>query len=128
MQLDEANGLESLTAIAIKRQIMQNMPELNTASLKAFIALIPASMLLFGSAVLFLKGKTVSSVLQLLGAACLLVVVLCHLCEAFQLLPSMHFGREHSVGHYLDFWSAVLGLSLFPIGYLLNALTNRRAP
>jgi hypothetical protein len=28
----------------------------------------------------------------------------------------MHFGREHSVGHYLDFWSAVLRFSLFPIG------------
>jgi hypothetical protein len=99
----------------------------NTASLKAFIALIPASMLLFGSAVLFLKGKTVSSVLQLLGAACLLVVVLCHLCEAFQLLPSMHFGREHSVGHYLDFWSAAVGLTLFPLGFLFHALARGNA-
>lgn len=29
---------------------------------------------------------------------------------------------EHSVGHYLDLWGAVLGLTLFPIGYLLHAL------
>src|SRR5260370_15203820 len=41
--------------------------------------------------------------------------------------PWMHFGREHTVGHYLDFWSAVLGLSLFPLGYLLHALTKRRS-
>ena len=34
----------------------------------------------------------------------------------------MDWGQEHSIGHYLDFWSAVLGLSLFPIGYLLHAL------
>jgi hypothetical protein len=34
----------------------------------------------------------------------------------------MHWGDTHSVGHYLDFASAVLGLTLFPIGYLLHAL------
>jgi hypothetical protein len=27
----------------------------------------------------------------------------------------------------LDFWSALLGLTLFPIGYLLHAVTKRRA-
>src|SRR6266705_3327606 len=35
--------------------------------------------------------------------------------------------RNHSVGHYLDLGSAVLGLTLFPIGYLLHALTKRHA-
>jgi hypothetical protein len=40
------------------------------------------------------------------------------------LLPSMQFGRGHSIGHYLDSWSAVLGLSLFPVGYLLHSLTT----
>jgi hypothetical protein len=92
---------------------------------KALIALIPVGVLFVGSVVLFFKKKTISTFLQLLGAACLVVVVVTHVCEAFYLFPSMHFGREHSVGHYLDFWSAVLGLSLFPVGYLLHALTNR---
>jgi len=92
---------------------------------KALIALLPAGVLFVGSVVLFFKTKTISTFLQLLGAACLLMVVLTHVCEAFHLFPSMHFGREHSVGHYLDVWSAVLGFSLFPIGYLLHALTNR---
>jgi hypothetical protein len=98
---------------------------MNAALLKALIALVPAIMLFSGSLVLFFKRKNVSALVQLVGAACLLVVVLTHVCEAFHLFPSMHFGREHSVGHYLDVWSAVLGLSLFPIGYLLDALTNR---
>jgi hypothetical protein len=34
----------------------------------------------------------------------------------------MHWGREHSVGHYLDLTSAVLGLTLFPLGYLFYAI------
>jgi hypothetical protein len=94
--------------------------------LKALIALVPASLLLFGSLVLFSREKTVSSLLQLFGAACFVVVALSHVCEAFHLLPSMHWGQPHSVGHYLDFWSAVLGLSLFPVGYLLHSVTKRR--
>src|SRR5437016_14275757 len=43
------------------------------------------------------------------------------------LLPWMQWGSNHSVGHYLDLGSAVLGLTLFPIGYLLHALTKRHA-
>jgi hypothetical protein len=97
----------------------------DTGSLKAFIAFIPASMLLFGSAVLFFREKTISCFLQLLGAVCLVVIVLCHLCEAFHLFPSMHFGREHSVGHYLDFWSAAVGLTLLPLGFLVQAFARR---
>jgi hypothetical protein len=83
---------------------------------------IPACILFSGSIVLFLRGKTLSSFLQLLGAGCLMMVVLTHVSEAFQLFPWMHWGLEHSVGHYLDFWSAVLGLTLFPVGYLFHAL------
>jgi len=90
----------------------------------ALIALIPASLLFSGSLVLFIRERSVASVLQLLGAACLLVVVLSHLCEAFHLFPSMHWGREHSVGHYLDFWSAAVGVTLFPIGFLFHALSR----
>jgi hypothetical protein len=95
---------------------------MNITLLKPLIALAPASALLFGSAVLFYKSKTVSSLLQLVGAGCIVVVVLAHVSEALHLFPSMDWGQEHSIGHYLDFWSAVLGLSLFPIGYLLHAL------
>jgi succinate dehydrogenase/fumarate reductase cytochrome b subunit len=94
--------------------------------MKALVALAPVCMLFSGSAVMFFREKTASSFLQLLGAGCLVVVVLTHVCEAFRLFPRMHWGDEQSVGHYLDLGTAVLGLTLFPIGYLLHALTKRR--
>ena len=100
---------------------------MNVTLLKALVALVPACMLFSGSMVLSLRGKTVSSFLQLLGAGCLVLVVLTHVAEALHLFPWMHWGSEHSVGHYIDLWSAVLGLTLFPIGYLFHALTTRRA-
>ncbi len=84
-------------------------------------------MLLSGSVVLFLREKTVSSLLQLLGAGCLVVVVLTHVSEALHLFPWMHWGLEDSVGHYLDLWSAIFGLTLFPVGYLFHALAKRAA-
>jgi len=97
---------------------------MNVILLKALVASVPACMLLFGAVAWFFRGKTVYSFLQLFGAGCLVLVVLAHVSEALQLFPWMHWGFEHSVGHYLDFWSAVLGLTLFPIGYLLHALTK----
>jgi len=87
----------------------------------------PAYLLFSGAVVLFFRGKTVSSFLQLLGAGCLMVVVLAHVSEALRLFPWMQWGLSQSVGHYVDFWSAVLGLGLFPIGYFTHALTIRRA-
>jgi hypothetical protein len=98
---------------------------MNVTLLKALVALLPTGILFSGSVIFFLRGKTVGSFLQLLGAGCVVLVVLTHISEALHLFPWMHWGLEHSVGHYLDFWSAVLGLTLFPIGYLLHALTKR---
>ena len=100
---------------------------MNVTLLKALVALVPAGILFVGSVLLLLRRRTLGSFLQLLGAGCLVVVVLTHLCEAIHLFPWMQWGEEHSVGHYLDLWSAVLGLTLFPIGYLLHALTKRHA-
>lgn len=88
---------------------------------------VPVALLLVGSAVLFVRGRTVSSLLQLLGAGGMMVVVLAHVAEAFHLLPMMNWGLEHSPGHYLDLASAVAGATLFPAGYLLQALASRRA-
>jgi hypothetical protein len=100
---------------------------MNVTLLKALVALVPAGILFVGSVVLFLRERTLGFFLQLLGAGCLVIVVLTHLCEALHLFPWMEWGQEHSVGHYLDLWCAVLGLTLFPIGYLLHALTKRHA-
>ena len=98
---------------------------MNVALLKALIALLPASMLFSGSAVLFIRTKAVSAFLQLLGSIGLAVVVLTHVCEALNVFPRMDWGLEDSFGHYLDFGSAVLGLTVFPVGYFLYALTRR---
>jgi hypothetical protein len=89
------------------------------------LVFIPACMLLAGSIALYVRNKTPSTLLQLLGAGCLVIVVLTHVCEALGLFPWMHWGIKDSVGHYLDFWSAILGVTLFPLGYLLHALPNR---
>ncbi len=100
---------------------------MNVALFKALVGLVPVFMLFSGAVVWFCRGKTAYSFLQLLGAACLVMVVLTHVCEALHLLPWMHWGLEHSIGHYLDLWSALLGLTLFPIGYLFHALGKQHA-
>ena len=97
---------------------------MDTALLKTLVALVAVCMLVSGSAVMFFRGKTAPLFLQLFGAGCLLVVVATHIFEALHLLPWMRWGDEHSVGHYLDLGSALLGLTLFPLGYLLHAVTK----
>jgi succinate dehydrogenase/fumarate reductase cytochrome b subunit len=99
---------------------------MNVTLLKALVALAPACMLFSGSAILFSRRKAVESFLQLLGAGCLVLVVLTHVFEALHLFPWMDWGLEDSFGHYVDFGSAVLGLTLFPIGYLGDAVRRRR--
>jgi hypothetical protein len=100
---------------------------MNVTLLKALLALVPMGMLLAGSAILFFNQKTVWPLMQLLGAGCLVVVTLTHVSEALGWFPWMHWGVENSVGHYLDLSSAVIGLTVFPIGYLLYALAKQRA-
>jgi uncharacterized protein (DUF983 family) len=95
---------------------------MNVILYRSLIASVPVCILLCGAAVWFFRKKTLPSFLQLFGAGSLLIVVLVHVFEALHLLPWMHWGLETSFGHYLDLSSVVLGLTLFPIGYLLQAL------
>jgi hypothetical protein len=67
------------------------------ALLKALIALLPMCVLLSGSVVRFLRRKTVASFLPLLGAGCLVVVVLTHVAEALHWVPSMHWGDKQAL-------------------------------
>ena len=94
--------------------------------LKALIAFVPVCLLFAWSLVSFVHGKAVGSLLQFLGAGCLVVVVLTHISEALDLLPVMHWGSPQSMGHALDLWSAVLGLTLCPLGYLWTRLTRKQ--
>lgn len=94
--------------------------------LRALVALVPTGMLLIGAVLVFRSVRTARSFVQLFGAACLVTVVLTHAFEALRLFPWMQWGRPDSPGHYLDLSSAVLGVALFPVGYLLDALARRR--
>jgi succinate dehydrogenase/fumarate reductase cytochrome b subunit len=99
---------------------------MNPTLLRALVTFVPVLMLVSGSSIFFSQRKTLPSLLQLLGAGCLLVVVLTHLCEGLHLIPSMYWGQPRSLGHYLDLSGAVLGLTLFPVGYLLGAVVKRQ--
>lgn len=99
---------------------------MHIALLKSLVALVPALMLLFGSLLLHAKARTLPSFAQVAGAACLLLVVLTHLCEALSLLPAMRWGADDSIGHYLDISAAVLGVILFTAGYLAHAFARNR--
>ena len=97
---------------------------MNPTFAKAIAALVPTGMLLVGSTLQLSRRKSTAAVLQLIGTACLMVVVIAHLCEALGWFPWMHWGLEHSVGHYVDLVAAIGGFVLFPIGYLFGALTR----
>jgi len=84
--------------------------------LKALVVFVPVCMLLAWSLVSFVRTKTVWCCVQMLGGGCLSMVVLTHILEAIQLFPAMQWGTPNSVGHYLDLSSAILGLTLFPLG------------
>ena len=73
------------------------------------------------------RGKhrvTIWRFLQLLGAVCLIIVVLSHIEEAFQILPAIGWGLPNSAGHYLDLASAILGCTLLLLGFIGSALTR----
>ena len=62
---------------------------MNPTLLKAAIAFLPVSAWLAYSVVIFLRGKSLPTGLQLLGAGCLLLVVLTHVAEALRLFPTV---------------------------------------
>ena len=99
---------------------------MNGTLLRSLVALVPTSALLAASVIVYTRARSTGSLLQLVGAGCLVIVVLTHVFEALDLLPWMQWGRPHSVGHYVDMWSAVLGLTLVPAGYVLRRIRSRR--
>lgn len=54
---------------------------------RALGALVPASLLFSDSMILFFRGKSTWSFVQVLGAGCVVVVVLTHVCDALHWLP-----------------------------------------
>jgi hypothetical protein len=99
---------------------------MNVTLFKALLALPLTCLLLSGSTIMFFRGRTLFLFMQLVGASSMVLVVLAHVCEALRLFPAMHWGLEHSAGHYVDLAGAVLGLTLFAAGYFLHALRLSR--
>jgi len=66
---------------------------MNVTLLKSLVTLVPTLMLVSGSVLLYSREKTLTSLAQLFGAACLLLVVLAHVCEALNVLPALRWGR-----------------------------------
>jgi len=86
---------------------------MNATLVRAAIALVPGSLLLAGTLVMFL------------GAGCLVVVILTHFAEALRLFPAMQWGEPHSAGHYLDLTSAVTGVTLLAVGFVMRVRHGR---
>ena len=72
-----------------------------------------------------LRHAFIGRYLLLLGAGCLVIVVLTHICEALHLFPVMGWGLRNSPGHYLDLGAAILGVVFFPAGYFLASRGGR---
>ena len=115
----------SATSSTMIASYATRLNSMNITLLKALAALTLIGVLFFWSIGSFFKGKTKWLFVQLLGAGFLALVTLIHICEALQLFPWMGWGRPDSVGHYLDFSSAILGLTLFPIGFLCAKFLKR---
>lgn len=94
--------------------------------LTLMVAGLLASGILLASSIAFAKHRTVWTLLQLAGAVCLGAVVFAHFAEEFHLFPGMGWGMKHSIGHYVDLASAVLGMTLFPLGICASAVSRRR--
>ena len=100
---------------------------MNPALLKVLIVLGPALFLLLATAALYVRTKAAAALVQALGAACLVVVVLAHLCEALNLLPFMGWVAKVSIGHYIDLAGAILGVAMVTVGSLIHLLSKRKA-
>src|SRR5881275_966918 len=98
---------------------------MNDAAVKASVALIPVGALFTGATIIFVRRRSMSSFLQLVGAAGLVAVILTHVFEGLRVFPRMGWGSQHSVGHYLDLLSAILAVTLFSLGYVIHAVNAR---
>ena len=82
--------------------------------------------IVFGASIAsYAEEKTVMALTQLVGATFLLVVIFAHVSEAFGFNPSLGWGQPNTPGHYIDLVSAIVGVILFPIGYLGRRYSRR---
>ena len=99
---------------------------MNATLLKAVVLFLIVCAVCIWSFISFFRHREATSLVQLLGAGLLMITVLTHIFEALQLFPGMQWGQPNSVGHYLDFSSAVLGGILFCLALLVRAVNTYR--
>jgi hypothetical protein len=85
---------------------------------------LPVAAVFWVSTLALARDRTGWRALQLSGAACLVVAVLTHIAEAAHLISVMGWGLANSAGHYLDLVSALLGLTLLPLGFFGSVLSR----
>jgi len=90
------------------------------------VGVLAASLALLARSAVLFRRRTRGSMMLLVAGGCMVVVALAHVCEALQILPSMGWGQPRSIGHYVDFGAAMLGIAFLLPGLLLNALGRRR--
>ena len=93
---------------------------MNNTLIRASLLAVPILVMLGYAASAYRRSRAGWSLLLLGGAICFGVVVLTHVAEALHVLPMMGWGEPHSVGHYIDFSSAVGGAVFFAAGVLLR--------
>lgn len=65
-------------------------------------------------------------VLLAAGCGCLILVVLTHVAERLDVLPRMGWGLPNSPGHYLDLFSAIIGVVLLLAAGIVRLLRSKR--
>lgn len=100
---------------------------MSTILSRAAVMLAPTLVLLGTSFVSYRAKKTLPSFMQFAGASFMLVVVFAHICEGFSILAFMGWGKEGTIGHYLDLSSAILGVTLFAVGSVLRVASRGSA-
>ena len=76
----------------------------------------------------YLRRRTASALLQLVGVGCLMIVVFTHVAEALRLFEVMRWGEPDSAGHYLDLASAMVGVGLLTVAVALRLVRARSSP
>ena len=98
---------------------------MNMALVRALAAFVPVCVLFGGSVVLLFRVKTAWCLLQVVGAGGLVVVTLLTFAKRF--VCCLGWAEDLSIVpvHYVNLLSAVVGATLFPLGYLVDALARR---
>ena|SRR5579859_8143846 len=99
---------------------------MNATLLKAVILFLIVCILFIWSLASFFRQKAAATLVQLLGTGLLIITVLTHIFEALQFFPNMQWGQPTSIGHYLDFSSALLGGILFFVALFVRTLNAYR--